>query len=254
MKLYLFIAALLTNLLVAEAEPVRVLLITGQNNHDWKEVDPHIIKSLEETGRFKVEVTESSEKFPPARLQEFDVLLSNWNLLKQGKNLYPEFGWSPEMKEAYINFVKDGGGHVSIHAGSSSYWGWKEYQELSIATWSKGTHHGPHHSFEVRMDKPEHPVTKGLSNFKKWDELWESIHVTDKNAKVITSNFSSKESGGEGIWEPSTLVSQYGKGRTAYTSLGHAGKAFDSKDFRVLFARLVEWAGTGEVTIPAPAK
>lgn len=60
--------------------------------------------------------------------------------------------------------------------------------------------------------------------------------------------------GGGDAWEPSTLVGQFGKGRTAYTSLGHDATAFKSPQFRVLLARLVEWTATGEVTIPPPSK
>ena len=123
-----------------------------------------------------------------------------------------------------------------------------------MATWKAGTHHGPQHDFEVRIEATKHPVTDGLINFRKWDELWEKIYVSSEGATVLTSSFASKEYRGDDVWEPSTLVSQFGKGRTAYTSLGHDTKAFESPEFRILLARLVEWAATGEVTIPPPSK
>ncbi len=233
-----------------EESTVRVLLITGQNNHNWEETTPLIVELLDATTRFEVDSTEKIEAFPPERLDEFDVILSNWNLWKYRKDMPDEFNWSPELKEAYVDFVKNGKGHVVLHAGSSTFFDWEDYQEICVATWRSGTHHGPQHEFEVRIDVADHPVTKGLSNFRKWDELWEKVYVSSEGATVLTSNYASSEFKGDDVWEPSTFVSQFGKGRTAYTSLGHDAKAFESDEFKVLLARLVEWAATGEVTIP----
>jgi len=224
-------------------EPIKVLLLSGQNNHNWKN---------HTTDRFKLTVTNTIEKIDPMTLDEFDVILSNWNLFRHRKKIPEDLQWSSELRDAYISFVKNGKGHVAIHAGSSTFYDWNDYQDLCVATWKSGTHHGPQHEFEVRIEDTEHPITAGLKNFKKWDELWEKIYVSSKGATVLTSSFSSKKFKGDDIWEPSTLISQFGKGRTAYTSLGHDTKAFESPEFRVLLARLVEWAATGEVTIPVP--
>lgn len=238
----------------AAAAPVRVLLITGQNNHNWKKTTPLIVETLESTGRFEVVVNKKFEKFAPEKLDDFDVIFSNWNLWKKRKNIPPQLDWSPELREAYVDFVKSGKGHVAMHAGSSTFFDWDDYQEICVATWHKGTHHGPKHEFEVRMDDAEHPVTKGLGSFKKHDELWEKVYVASEGATTLTSSYASKKFKGDNVWEPSTFVSRFGEGRTAYTSLGHDAKAFESKEFRVLLARLVEWTATGEVTVPPPGE
>ena len=39
----------------ATAAPVRVLLLSGQNNHDWKKTTPVLQAALEECGRFSGE-------------------------------------------------------------------------------------------------------------------------------------------------------------------------------------------------------
>jgi type 1 glutamine amidotransferase len=245
---------ILTGPLHAAEKPVRVLLITGQNNHNWSQTTPLMVGLLKDAGRFEVEVTEHFEKFKPEKLKDFDVILSHWNLWRHGKQLPPELDWSPEMRKAYVDFVKNGRGHVAIHAGSSTFYDWQDYQEICVATWKSGTHHGPQHEFEVRIDGKDHPVTKAMSNFRKWDELWGKVYVAAKGATVLTSSFASKKFGGDDVWEPSTFVSRFGEGRTAYTSFGHDNRAFNSPEFRVLLARLVEWAATGKVTIPPPGK
>ena len=40
-----------------ETKKVRVLLIDGQNNHNWKATTPQLKKALEECGRFAVSVS-----------------------------------------------------------------------------------------------------------------------------------------------------------------------------------------------------
>ena len=60
----LFLALTLGSIatLSAWASPLRVLLIDGQNNHDWKSSSPWIKKVLEESGLFSVDVATT----PPA--------------------------------------------------------------------------------------------------------------------------------------------------------------------------------------------
>ena len=97
-----------------------------------------------------------------------------------------------------------------------------------------------------RQATPRH---KGAKNFRKWDELWEKVYVSDKNATVLTSSYASS-SLKEITFGSRVRVSQFGQGRTAYTSFGHSSNAFESEDFKILLQRLVEWSATGQVTIP----
>jgi type 1 glutamine amidotransferase len=58
--------------------------------------------------------------------------------------------------------------------------------------------------------------------------------------------------------EPLDWVRRFGKGRVYTTMLGHTWRNEDNPNlrapgFRALFARGVEWAATGRVTIPVPA-
>jgi len=247
----LLIIPLIISQIVSATDQIKVLLISGQNNHNWRVTTPLIVSALKVTERFEVVVCNEIEKMNPEALSGFDVIVSNWNLWKLRKAIPDSLQWSDELKAAYVDFVKLGGGHVVMHAGSSTFYDWADYQEICVATWAHGTHHGPSHEFEVRIDTQEHPVTKGLANFNKWDELWEQVHVSAENCTVLTSSYASSQFKGDDVWEPSTFVAQFGQGRTAYTSFGHDPKAFKSHDFNVLLARLVEWAATGAVTIPA---
>src|SRR5690348_914625 len=71
------------------ADKIRVILIDGQNNHNWRATTPLLKKMLEDTGRFSVDVSSQLKEgdkpgdvptvpFPPD-LSKYDVLLSNYN-------------------------------------------------------------------------------------------------------------------------------------------------------------------------------
>jgi type 1 glutamine amidotransferase len=224
--------------------PIRVLLLSGQNNHDWKSTTPKLKALLEETGRFRVDVTEKPGQFTARSLESYDVILSNWNSFGLG----PESeAWPEEARRAYLDFVRRGKGHVIVHAGSASFAGWKEYGDLTLATWKKDqTVHGPRHEFEVRIEDPAHPVTAGMAPFKIHDELWNRPGVT-AGATVLASSYSAVDKEGTGGWEPTALAGRFGRGRSFALLLGHDAEAMDNPGFQTLLRRGVEWAATGRV-------
>lgn len=234
----------------AEAEtPVRVLLLSGQNNHDWRRTTPKIKSLLETTGRFKVDVDERPDQLTAERLKPYDVIVSDWNSWDKGGN--KSILWPEATKKAYVDFVRNGGGHVVVHAGSSSFPDWDEYLELTLATWKLGqTGHGPRHEFIVRIDAANHPITKGVADFKIHGELWHRPGIQD-GITVLASAFSAKEQRGSGQDEPIAMVKQFGRGRSFTLLLGHAIDEMENPGFAVLLVRGTEWAATGRATVSA---
>src|SRR5205085_1057248 len=49
----------------ASGEKLKVLIIDGQNNHNWKETTPHLKRILEASGRFAVDVATTPDKPKP---------------------------------------------------------------------------------------------------------------------------------------------------------------------------------------------
>lgn len=58
-------------------EPVHVLILSGQNNHDWRETSPLLKEILTSSGNCVVDVTEAPEKMTMQSLERYDVLVSN---------------------------------------------------------------------------------------------------------------------------------------------------------------------------------
>ena len=226
------------------AEPLtRVLILSGQNNHDWRQTTPKLKAILESAGHFSVAITEHPEQCDAETFSKYDVLLSNWNTFGSPTVT----NWPSATREAFLAFVRGGKGFVSVHAGTSSFYDWQEYQQLAGGSWKIGqTGHGPVHEFAVKIVNHEHPITRGLTNFLTTDELWHRAGL-QTNIQVLATAYSAPEKQGSGADEPIAFVTQYGRGRCFNLLLGHNRNAMDAAGFQQLLSRGTEWAATGKV-------
>lgn len=261
-------------------ERLRVLILDGQNNHDWALTTRATRATLEACGRFEVEVATSPadredraawEAWSPA-FHEYDVVLSNFN--DGGTCL-----WSEAMKGALVDFVDDGGGFVVVHAANNASADWPAYNRIiGLGGWggrtvAHGCHlrlvdhqwvqdaapeelsgsHGPQHAYLVEHWVPEHPILAGLP--ERWmhakDELYDSLRGPCEDLTVLASAFSARTD----RHEPVLMTVGYGLGRVFHTPMGHVGSTdpVHCVGFQTVLARGTEWAATGEVTIPVPA-
>jgi type 1 glutamine amidotransferase len=228
----------------AAVEPLRVLILTGKHNHDWRKTTPALKRIYEDSGRFLVDVTEDPSGCDAETFAEYDVLVSNWTNWPS-----EEREWGEETEEALLDFVRSGKGFVVFHAGGSSFYDWREFHELIGATWGKGvTGHGPAHKFKVTIADNDHPVTRGVEDFSITDELWHNVS-TQPTMQVLATAFSAKEHGGRNKDEPVAICTQSGKGRCFNLVLGHDVEAIEAPGWKTLMLRGSEWAATGKVTI-----
>ena len=75
----------------------RVLILSGANNHDWKQTTPAIKAALEETGRFEVDVEENVIDLKPEAFAPYAVMLSNFNTF--GKDAPATKEWPAETQK-----------------------------------------------------------------------------------------------------------------------------------------------------------
>ncbi|MFQ5806783.1 MAG: DUF6807 family protein [Phycisphaerae bacterium] len=232
---------------------LRVLLLSGQNNHDWRETTPRIEQILEESGRFTVDVTDHPEQVTRETLQSYDVVVSNWNAFHRG-DPPAVVDWPEATRQAFLDFVRGGRGFVVIHAGSSSFYDWPAYHVMAIARYGfDQTGHSVRHTFPVRIEKSDHPITGGMRDFVIHDELWHNASVVPA-ATVLASAFSAKDTGGSGKQEPVVFVRPFGEGRSFTILLGHDLRPMRHPAFCALLCRGAEWAATGAVTLPLPTR
>jgi type 1 glutamine amidotransferase len=242
----------------AEDKQVKVLIITGDHGHKWKETTPFLKDLLTKAGH-KVDVTEAPSKdLTPANLARYDVLLLNYRNTPQGAKDNPASVWTEENKNAFTEAVKGGKGLVVYHHASSAFVGGdefsREFEKVIAGGWRKQGYHGKMHEFTVTARK-DHPITHGIKEFKHGrDELYQNSLIP-ADAEVLATAYSEKgkDPKNTGKHEPMVWVAAYGKGRVCNNVLGHDVEAMrTSPGFQTLLIRGVEWAATGEAFYPLP--
>ena len=262
------------------AEPLKMLIVDGQNNHDWKAMTPPMKVALEGTGRFKVDVaTTPDQKAPKGDWDAFRPDFSKYDVVLSNYNGQP---WPQPVKEALEKYVAGGGGLVVVHAANNSFPEWVAWNDMIGLGWrdnnfgdrvtmddagavvrtpkgeGPGAGHGPQHSYKIVVRDADHPVTKGMPS--SWlhaqDELYHGQRGPAKDMHVLATAYSDKAKGGTGTNEPMIWVIPYGKGRVFTTVMGHVGggetAAIRCVGFQTTVARGAEWAATGKVTLPIP--
>jgi type 1 glutamine amidotransferase len=240
------------------AAPVRVLIVTGETDlpyHDWRVTTPFLRGVLENAGHFDVKVLEEPRGLSSQALSRYDVVVLNYN--------GPRWGEGPER--ALEEFLRSGKGLVALHGVSyGPFYGqdlktrrmagvpWEAYADMMGVTWKLGNiGHSRRHVFPVKWVDTAHPIARGLPpTFLANDELYHKMDFKP-NARVLASAYSDPKVGGTGRDEPIVWTVPFGRGRVLHTSLGHDLSAMAQPGFLAAFARAVEWAATGEVTLPA---
>jgi len=252
---FLVLLATLTPLPAQTPSKIKVLILTGVSNHDWRATTPQLREILERTGRFDVRVNEEVRGNTLETFSPYDVLLLNYNDMK---NSGP--WWDESARQALLDFVRNGKGLVSYHASNNAFWGWQEFDKLVGGNWRETAGHAPYHAFTVSLVDREHPITKGMpASFAQRDELYHRLSL-QPNIHVLATAFDDPgnchkpgEGCGTGKDEPLIWTLSYGAGRVFQTALGHDVKAIESPGFILTLQRGTEWAATGQVTIPVPA-
>jgi type 1 glutamine amidotransferase len=257
----------------------KTLIITGQNNHNWKASSPVLKQILDETGMFTSEIMISPEK--GGDMNTFNPDFSKYKLVVLD---YNGDSWSEKTNASFLEYVKNGGGVVIYHAANNSFPGWKEYNEMTgLGGWGDRTEkngpyvyykknelvvdtaagpggsHGKRREFLVTTRVTDHPVTKGLP--VRWlhgtDELYSQLRGPAKNMQILATAFADTAAGGGTMRdEPMLMAITWEKGRIFHTAMGHAdeggGPAMECAGFIVTLQRGAEWAVTGNVTQPVP--
>ena len=284
----------------AEGEQkLKALIIDGQNNHTaWPKSTMMMRDYLIDTGMFTVDIERTkyiwngdlTDEFPlddgqtyekvkkpktdpdfAPEFSDYDVVISNFG--------YKAAAWPDATNKAFEEYMKNGGGFVSIHAADNSFPNWKEYNRMiGIGGWGgrenrdnylytdengkviiddsdgPGGGHGPRNEFPVVIRNTTHPITEGLPAefMHAKDELYQTLRGPAENVTILATAHANHKKKGSGRHEPMLMAIDYDKGRVFHSTLGHEDYSFECVGFQTTFLRGTEWAATGKVTIPIP--
>jgi uncharacterized protein len=261
--------------------PVRVLIVDGVSNHDWKLTTALIRGILEPTGLFAVTVsTGPSTKDSPdwatwrPRFKDFDVVIQTYNDLNGGPS------WPRAVQEDFEAFVRDGGGVYVWHGGNNAFPDWPAYNQMLGLGWRKkdfgwalsvgddgritriAPNDGPDTGHGARLDTVvhrlgDHPIHAGLPRAWKTPdiEVYYYARGPAEGVEVLSYGFDPKT----GMNWPLEWTTTYGKGRVYTSTFGHVW-AGDTQPARMRCAglqtvavRALQWLAARPVTAPVPA-
>ncbi|MDR1780355.1 MAG: ThuA domain-containing protein [Tannerella sp.] len=265
----------------SEKQPIKTLVITGQNNHNWQVSHVVFKQILENSGMFAVDFAISPPK--GGEMSSFVLDFTPYDLVVLD---YNGEAWPKVTNERFTEFVRNGGGVVVYHAADNSFPDWAEFNQIcALGGWEGrneksgpwvywqdgklvrdtspgvGGSHGQQHEYIMNGRTASHPIIDGLPT--KWkhakDELYDRMRGPGDIADLLYTAYSDPSTGGSGREEPLLFTVKYGKGRIFHTMIGHAGPTVENNTamqctgFQVTLLRGAEWAATGKVTQKVPA-
>ena len=211
----------------AEVDAPRHLLVFSLTRGFRHDSIPHGVEALrvmgETTGAFTIEHSEDPDAFARENLARFAAVCF--------LNTTGELFTDPEHQQSLIDFVRDGGGLVGIHAATDTFYEWPEFGRMMGAYF----HNHPwnaHDTVTLRIEEPDHPCNAcfdGADHYVITDEIYQfrdepySRHLL----RVLTSLDTERTDmnrGGIVRTDDDYAVSwihTYGAGRVFYASIGH---------------------------------
>jgi len=280
-KALVCISAAMTIISCSDREPMKALIVSGQNNHNWPVSHKVLKQILDNSGIFVTDLAITApaggdmDGFRPD-FDDYDVVILDYN----GDR------WPAETDSAFLEYVSNGGGVVVYHAADNAFAGWEEYNRvIALGGWEgrneksgpycylkegklvlddrpgPGGSHGRQWEFSMHCRNAGHPVTNGLPD--NWlhgqDELYDSMRGPANIKDLLYTASSDASTGGSGREEPLVFTVDYANARIFHIMLGHCGNnaeenpAMQCAGFQTLLLRGAEWAATGKVRQPAPS-
>lgn len=266
----------------ASPAKIRVLIVDGCSNHDWKLTTASIRAILEPTGLFTVDVSTA----PPAKdapgwdtwrpkFGDYDAVIQHYNDINGGAP------WPAEVRDAFARYVRDGGGVYVWHSGNNAFPDWPEYNKIIGLGWRKkdqgealqvgddgsitripsgegnNTSHGPRFDALV-VRRGDHPIHQGLP--RRWKaadiEVYNCPRGAAENVEVLS--YANDVVRTKLNW-PIEWTVAYGAGRVYTSTLGHVWKGdvqpVTVRDAAVqtLLVRALQWLARRPVDFPVPA-
>ncbi len=261
---------------------IKVLIVDGFSNHDWKRNTALLKKILADTGLFAVSVsttpppksTEGWDQWRP-RFKDYDVVIQTCNDISNNGPLWPE-----AVRKDFEDYVRDGGGVYIYHSGQNAFAKWDAYNEIIGLGWrpatygtavaisddeklvlhppgeGRATSHAPNGDVVVHI-LGEHPIHQGMP--KAWKtphlEVYYDARGPDKNVTVLS--YAHDPRYGEN-W-PVEWTVDYGRGRVYVATFGHfwaddvdEPEALRCVGVRTNIIRALQWLARRPVTYPVP--
>tara|TARA_B100000029_G_C17263638_1_gene847223 strand:+ start:85 stop:714 length:630 start_codon:yes stop_codon:yes gene_type:complete len=207
---------------------MNLLLVTG-GKHPYEESTPVLHAFLEEGGH-SITVSESAKELA-GDLSSFDAIVLN--TLRQTDVTNNDL--SENQRQGFKKYIEDGGSLLSIHISAASCPDWAEIKKITGGGWILGeSWHPPFGWFQVHIDKIDHPIVRGVSDFWTYDECYCGLDL-QPDINIFMHGIVEDEK------KPLGWTHEYGSGKVVNIALGHAGSSHQHPEFQKLILNALEY-------------
>ncbi len=236
--------------LPAELQQPAILLFTKTNGFrhvEGIEAGVKLFERLADEHGWGLYHTENGAVFNDAQLSKFSAVVyhnATGNLLNH------------EQRHAFKTWLINGGGWLGTHAaGDGSHQDWPWYMDNLIGADFTAHIMGPQfQEATVTIEQPEHPAVHGLPKQFSHTEEWYSW-ASSPRAKGFNILATIDEDSYEPYQKmfgntrdlrmgdhPIVWTNCIGKGRSIYSTMGHAADAYDAPEHQRLLTDALAWA------------
>lgn len=218
-------------------DKIKVLVLSGGLYHPYERTTPRLVEHLNASGKMAAIATDELAALVWDNLQDYDVLALNCVRCWSGEKVA-----TPEpVKDGILRHVEAGKGLVAIHAAALNFEDWRDYRNIIGGFWEQGkSSHGPYEpGIEIKIVNPDHPITRGVTDFTVHDELYHTLTMTAHVRVLMTTLW-------EGKIQPMGWTHAYGPARIHYNALGHGVETLQSAELMRLYLQGVLWAAGRE--------
>ena len=272
---------LTTNAVAQTSRRLKILIVDGFSNHDWKQTTKVTKWILEESRLFTVEVStvplDSSERkaWSPG-FKKYAAVIQNTNNIWE-----PTLRWPRPAEKALEEYVAGGGGLYILHSANNAFPHWKEYDKMIGLGWrakangyaleidqdrdivrippneGQGTGHADRFNALIQI-LSQHPINNGFP--RQWQTVNTEVYYFPRGAadNLTVLSYAYDSTSTHRMWPVEWTVT-YGSGRVYNSSLGHLWKgdtypqAYRCAGYQTTVIRATEWVATGRVTYPVPS-
>lgn len=208
---------------------LRVLLMGGDDRryHDFERLLP-ILQELLERVELNVTLSENPDMFLPGNIEQFHLIvcytLGHTLTSEQEKGLLEAIRGDPWNDSAKTK------GFIGIHGASCSFLNSEAYLRMLGGRFLV---HPPMGALQLEILNPNHPVTRGVTDFSLEDELY-LLEMYPPYEPLVICHYGEFQ-------RPVIWVKPYGLGKVIYIGLGHGEEQLKHKAFQEILANAARW-------------
>jgi hypothetical protein len=152
---------------------------------------------------------------------------------------------SKKRQDNFKKLLDRGIGFVALHHNIGAFQTWPEFKKIAgCKYYLKPAKEGERQirastfkhgiDLDVKVADKNHPITRGLKDFKIHDEGYKYCGFEKDNRVLLTTDHTESD-------ETVAWVSKYKKAKICGIMLGHDGKAYANPNYRKLLSQAINW-------------